>query len=299
MTNAVDVIFTPNAEHLESGVKGCKKYFFSLNKDGTWHFPDGEIYGRLEKIGEIEGPVLLVSSAQGVLNQSEEVFLVYSTLKNLNDLGKEIKKNIFFSLYPFSRQDQHFTDNGEPRKGEFVLAKDVAETLVKKYGVEEIYAIDAHFYKKNHPEPWFLDLPITNLSMVPKMMDYVKERYGDVIFKSPDKGGEKRTGIKGSKKNRIDSYTVETELDETDVRGKIVCIIDDLSATGGTQIRKIDEYLKKGAKRVVPEVTHVTMDKAIPKIEEKAGVFVYSNSVNVPGSKLDVSPLIQEIINKM
>lgn len=305
----IDVIFTPNAEHLSWGLENCKKHTYSDNSDDDFYFPDGEIYMRLEEIEDVGSPLLIASSGQGLLSPGEEVFLLYSTLRNINYLEKKgdmkLDKYVFFSLYPFGRQDQNFSDDGKVRKGEFITAKNIAEELLNHYAVKKIYTIDAHFYKENHTNPWFKEMAIENKSMAPEIMEHVRKAYGnDVIFIVADEGQKERMKMEGlemegSKKKRHDSYNVEVEGADINIRGKIVCIIDDLSASGNTQLENIKIYKEKGAKKVVPGVTHVTIPDRIHRLAYKADDFIYTDSVNVPGAQISVKPHLQKIINRL
>jgi len=273
------IIPTSSAEHI---VKGLSDYVVILpeeNKDGKRYFPDGEIYTRIPKIANLSDDLLIIHSGQPNPNNG----LV--ELEMLLQIADEKDKSIFFTYFPYSMQDNVFQD-GETN---------FAQTLVKKftdyYGVKKIYTIDAHFWGREWPRKY----PIENFSAVPLLKEKAEEKYGDIFYM------QRRTGIEGTKKKRLDSYTVEitsTENLAEKINGKVVGVIDDLIETGGTMSRAYDFCKGNGAEKVIALITHGVLPSGISRVKKKYDDLFLTNTINRPEANVDVSTLIEKILNQ-
>ena len=156
----------------------------------------------------------------------------------------------FFTYFPYGRQDNVF------QIGETNVAENLIRELIEYYHVSRIYTIDAHFFGKRD---WTNKYPITDISAIDLLKQAASKDYQNIIYLAPDAGSQLRTGLKGTEKNRKDSYAVEVQSDEyfrKTVKNQTIGAIDDLLLTGGTLDRFHDECMKYGAKEVIALITH-------------------------------------------
>ena len=132
-------------------------------------------------------------------------------------------------------------------------------------------------------------------------MQIIKFNYPDLIFLTPDLGGQKRTGLRGIQKTRLDSYTIKIQSDEefkTVVKGKRIGVIDDLLETGGTLARFAEECINCGAREMVALITHVVLPEGRKKIRAKYSKLYFTNTINREGANVDVTPIIANTLSK-
>jgi len=202
---------------------------------------------------------------------------------------KDKKKKLFFLYFPYRMQDNKF------EKGETNVAQDMIKKFIKYYGVKKIYTIDAHFWGRD----WTKNYPIENFSAVPLLKKKAEEKYGEIIYITPDIGAQRRTGIKGTKKKRKNSYTVEitsTEDLRKMIKGKTVGVVDDLVETGGTMCKAYDFCKQNGAENVVALITHGVLPQGISRIKEKYDDLFLTNTIDKPEASVDISSLVKELI---
>ncbi len=280
----MNIICTAAAEHI--GKKLAIDYGFNVifpdkNKDGKRCFPDGEIYARIPGIDNIEGEtVILHCGAPDPNNGLVELELILEILR-----VSKAQLKVFFIYFPYGKQDNVFVE------GETNAAENLIKKLIDYYGVKIIYTIDAHFYTRE----WVSKYPIINISAVDLLIQAALRDYPDLIFLTPDVGGQKRTGLKGTQKRRIDSYIIEIQSDEefkTIVKGKRIGVIDDLLETGGTLARFSEECLNCGALEVVALITHLVLPEGKEKIQSKYSKIYFTNTINRRGANVDVTEKI-------
>lgn len=286
------IIPTSTAEHLIRGIKNRSKNFEvvfpNLNKDGKRHFPDGEIYMKILKAGKLRNKrvIVLHSGAPKPNEGLVELELILQILRDNN-----IKPEVFFTYFPYGMQDKIF-ENGETN-----IAENLIEKLVNYYGVKKIYIIDPHFGGKK----WTEKYSIISISAIPLLIKKVKEDFGqNILFLSPDTGGERRTGVKGIKKQRKDSYTVEIKSSKDFKRlieGKLIGVVDDILETGGTLDKFYTECKKLGAKKLIVLVTHGTLYSGISRIQKKYSKLYLTNTINTKEANIDITNLILKTIS--
>ena len=183
------IIPTSPAKHLTKGMeKNFKVIFPCLNKNGKRLFPDGEIYMKIKSAGFLKGKsVIVLHSGSPEPNHGlVELELILQILKD-----SKAKTSVFFAYFPYSMQDKVF----EP--GETNVAENLIEKLVNYYRVEQIYAIDPHFGGRK----WVKKYPIKTISAIDILVEKAKNDFGkDIVFLAPDKGGTRRSGLKGARK---------------------------------------------------------------------------------------------------
>lgn len=261
-----------------------------LNREKKSSFPDGEIYMRLSKVKEMKGKrVIILHSGAPEPNESLiELELLLQILKDNN-----IKPEIFFTYFPYGMQDKVFEE------GETNAAENLIEKLINYYQVKKIYVIEPHFGERE----WAKNYPIINISATPVLIKRVEKDFGqNVIFLATDKGGQRRFKIAGFDKVRKNSYQIELKLSTklaNLIKGKIVCLVDDLVETGGTLLKAGDLAKKYGAKKVICIITHGLLKEGVGKIRKKFAKVYLTNTINqskIP--QIDITELILNTIKK-
>ena len=294
----MNIICTTAAEHI--GKRLATDYGFNVifpdkNREGKRCFPDGEVYSRISGIDNLRGRTIILHSGAPDPNAG-----LTELRMNLKILKKaKIKPEVFFTYFPYGKQDQEFV------KGETNAAKDLVEELVNYYRVKRIYIIDVHFSQRRWLSEkkwfWFRKYPVINISVVDLLRQAALRDYPDLIFLTPDTGGQKRTGLAGTRKKRFDSYTIEIKSDEefkAAVRGKRIGVIDDLLETGGTLAGFSEECTKYGALEAVALITHIVLPEGVQKIRSKYAKIYATNTINTGEANLDITAIVANVLSR-
>lgn len=283
------LIPTSNTERLARGIKkktkSVKIIFPDLSKDKKRVFPDKEIYMKISEARKLKGKkVIVLHSGSPEPNKGlVELELILQILKDNN-----IKPEVFFTYFPYGMQDKVF------KKGEVNVAENLVEKLVKYYKVNKIYIIDPHFGGRE----WLLKYPINSLSAVPYLVKKAWQDFDEnVLFLSPDKGGKRRTGLSGVKKERLNSFKIRFFSPKINFKEKTVGVVDDLIETGGTLLKFYDFAKKHGAKKVIALITHGVLPVGVSKIEKKYSKLYLTNTIEQKETNVDVADLISKAIS--
>ncbi len=230
------------------------------------HFPDTESYVFIPKVKSLRNKKNKKVTIYHRLYPEPDKRL-FELLLILSRVTKETKQvELFVPYLPYARQDK------EHEVGDVVSA-DVICGLLKTHGIKKLITYDCHFLPK--PGNFIrAGLKIENRSAGKQLLAYAKkyfakEKTGEkFIVISPDQGSsyfvQNAEGYAMHKKrkrtNKNDIKTevhMENKLNELmDVKGKNICILDDIIATGGT-IRRAAEHLKaRGAKKIIVGAVH-------------------------------------------
>ncbi|NIQ05332.1 MAG: hypothetical protein GWO20_06280 [Candidatus Korarchaeota archaeon] len=273
MKNKWKIILASGAEHLKGSLhdKGYSVFMSDVNYDGNRFFYNGDLYTRLARLEDLQHhPVCVIQSGTYSSADAKEKFTpqdrIFETLQILRLLQhptsvskvghKEYKyapidppsKVVLLLTYmPCGKQDHAV------RTGESVSALVVLE-LCFAY-CPQIAIIDPHPWKV----AWFRTLKaqgnLIKLSMVPYLLEEIKERFPDARLLAPDEGAQARLGLNGFGKKRKNS--VQSELiGEVYVKGEHVVFIDDMILTGGTLLRTREKMLKEGVEMFAFAATH-------------------------------------------
>ncbi len=289
------LIPTSFAEHLAKNIRkkaaDFEIIFPELNKDRKRHFPDGEIYMRILKARRLKNKRVLVFHS-GAPKPNEGLTELELILQILRD--NEVRPEVFFSYFPYGMQDKVF------KKGETNVAENLIEKLNNYYRVKKIYVIDAHFWGKGRK--WIKKYPIIHISAFNLLKRKVQKDFKEeVLFLAPDVGAQKRFGIQGFNKTRINSYRVEVKTPKKlkkIIKGRIVGIVDDVIKTSGTLLKVYDECKKYGAREVIALITHGAMKYGILKAKEKYSQLYLTNTIKRKGANVDITDLILSTIKK-
>ena len=248
-----------------------------LARELSWHhhfietrrFPDTEGYIRIpdDLIDAIRSePVVLVSNTFPDSGIIETLLMLEAIndvrggkLENLREIGPQILDDVgpgiilAIPYFGYSRQDKRF------RPGEAISAKAIANLLAAK--CDGIIVFDLHAPKVLQG----LSVPVAFTSAMPELAKHLQTTVNPDFILSPDKGAIDRASEVAQiidcqfsylEKTRIDAHTIIHQAKDLDVEGKVVAIVDDMIATGGTICRAADALRTQGATEVHAACSH-------------------------------------------
>ena len=219
----------------------------ALGASAVERFPDGEISVR---IGE---------SVRGC-----EVFIFQPTAPPVSDHLVELlvfadacrraaaaRIVAIVPYFGYARSDR--------RKGERTpVTASLVAALMEASGIDHVVTLDAHSAQVEG----FFRIPIDNLTAVPILCEFLRERISpDAVVVSPDLGAVRLATEYGRRlglpiavchKERVSGAEVKISQIVGDVRGRACVIIDDMITTGGTIAECVGALRAAGAQ---PEVT--------------------------------------------
>lgn len=259
------------------------------NKDKKRYFPDGEIYARLPEVKSLSGRTIVLHAGMPDPNDSLiELKMVLEILKQNN-----IQSEVFFTYFPYGMQDHCDQD------GAINMAENIIKELTQYYAVQKIWTVDAHFFGRE----FTANYPNENLSAVDIIKQTAQKDTPDMVFITPDMGSQRRTGILGVEKERINSFETKMKDESADwlsetVNGKNIGVVDDLLETGGTMDKFYDECKKRGAQKVVALITHGVLKKGIVRIKSKYDALYLTNTIKNKEANIDITELIAQSLKK-
>jgi ribose-phosphate pyrophosphokinase len=218
-----------------------------INRD-LKRFPDGELYLRLRDEIKDED-IILVQSTYPDDNAVE--FLLLARLAR--DVGARSVIGVI-PYYGYARQDRVF------KEGESFSARTMAHHL--QLDMDHVICVNLH--KEDTLSEFSTVKSASNVSVMRTIGEFLKNTNVDLVL-SPDKGAigyaKETANVIGCdfdnlEKTRIDGTRVVMTPKDLDVHGKIVCIVDDIIATGGTIQRAQETLRDQGAKEVYACCAH-------------------------------------------
>ena len=235
----------------------------------TRRFPDTEGYIRIpdDLIDAIRRePVVLVSNTFPDSGIIETLLMLEAIndvrggkLENLREIGPQLLDDVgpgiilAIPYFGYSRQDKRF------RPGEAISARAIANLLAAK--CDAIIVFDLHAPKVLQG----LSVPVAFTSAMPELAKHLQTTVNPDFILSPDKGAIDRASEVAEiidcqfsylEKTRIDAHTIIHQAKDLDVDGKVVAIVDDMIATGGTICRAADALRTQGATEVHAACSH-------------------------------------------
>lgn len=216
------------------------------------HFPDTESYVQIPGINSFKNQKITIYHRL-YPEPDKRIFELLLLLSKVKEQTKNIE--LLVSYLPYARQDR------ENKVGEAVSAN-VLCGLLKNFGVKKLITYDCHFL----PTPGnFIraGLKIENRSAGRMLYAYAKKYFKKEKFVvvSPDEGASYFTkhaeGLSHSlKKTRKSATEIHKMEGHAEVKGKNVCILDDIIATGGTIMHATKHLKELGAKKIIVGTTH-------------------------------------------
>ena len=232
-------------------------------------FPDTEGYIRIPE-DQIEAirkePVVVVSNTFPDAGIVETLLMLKAisdvrkgSLENLRGIEPQRMDNIGPGVYlavpyfGYSRQDKRF------KPGEVISARAIADMLATQCDGLTVLDLHAPQVLEN------LDIPVAFTSAMPELASHLQSEVKPDFILSPDKGAIERASQVAQlidcefsylEKTRIDAHTIVHKAKNLDVSGKVVAIVDDMIATGGTICRAADALRSQGATEVHAACSH-------------------------------------------
>ena len=235
----------------------------------TRRFPDSEGYIRIpsEVIDAVrKEPVVLVSNTFPDAGIVETLLMLEAindvrrgNLENLREIGPQQMDDVgpgtllAVPYFGYSRQDKRF------KPGEAISARAIGHLLASR--CDGIIVFDLHAPKVLEDLP----VPVAFTSAMPELAKHLQENVNPDFILSPDKGAIERASLVAQtidcefsylEKTRIDAHTIVHKAKDLDVDGKIVAIVDDMIATGGTICRAAEALRNQGATEVHAACSH-------------------------------------------
>lgn len=232
-------------------------------------FPDTEGYIRIpeEQIEAIrKEPVVVVSNTFPDAGIVETLLMLKAisdvrkgSLENLRGIEPQRMENIGPGVYlavpyfGYSRQDKRF------KPGEVISARAIADMLATQCDGLTVLDLHAPQVLEN------LTIPVAFTSAMPELANHLQSEVKPDFILSPDKGAIDRASQVAKlidcefsylEKTRIDAHTIVHKAKDLDVKGKVVAIVDDMIATGGTICRAADALRSQGATEVHAACSH-------------------------------------------
>ncbi len=232
-------------------------------------FPDTEGYIRIPE-DQIEAirkePVVVVSNTFPDAGIVETLLMLKAisdvrrgSLENLRGIEPQRMENIGPGVYlavpyfGYSRQDKRF------KPGEVISARAIADLLATQCDGLTVLDLHAPQVLEN------LNIPVAFTSAMPELASHLQSEVQPDFILSPDKGAIDRASQVAQlidcefsylEKTRIDAHTIIHKAKDLDVKGKVVAIVDDMIATGGTICRAADALRSQGATEVHAACSH-------------------------------------------
>ena len=296
------LVFSGNANP-ELAKKICGYLKVPLGSAQVDRFNDGEIRIRITE--DVRGrDVFIVQPTCNPVNDNlMELLIMIDAIKR----SSARRITAVMPYYGYSRQDR----KDRPRVP--ITAKLVAN-LITVAGANRVLTMDLHAGQIQG----FFDIPLDNLFAVNTFMRYFEKLHlPNLVVVSPDVGGMKmarayakkfKAGLAVVDKRRINDKEAEVMNIMGEVKGKNVCLIDDLVATAGTLVEAVAALKNAGAKKIFAAATHAVLSgPAIERIQNSAlEELIVTDTIPIPREKLiprikvlSVGPLLGQAIERI
>ncbi len=296
------LVFSGNANP-ELAKRICSYLKVPLGNAQVDRFNDGEIRIRIAE--DVRGRDVFVD--QPTCNPVNDNLMELLILTDAIRRSSARRITAVMPYYGYSRQDR----KDRPRVP--ITAKLVAN-LITVAGANRVLTMDLHAGQIQG----FFDIPLDNLFAVNTFMRYFEKMHlPNLVVVSPDVGGMKmarayakkfKAGLAVVDKRRINDKEAEVMNIMGEVRGKNVCLIDDLVATAGTLVEAVAALKNAGAKKIFAAATHAVLSgPAIERIENSAlEELIVTDTIPIPKEKmiprikvLSVGPLLGQAIERI
>jgi ribose-phosphate pyrophosphokinase len=275
----------------------------ALTESDVRKFSDGELFVEIKENVRGADVFIVQPTSTPVNDHLMELVIMVDALRRAS--ARRITAVIPY--YGYARQDR----KNAPRVP--ISAKVVAEMLMV-VGVRRVLCMDLHAGQIQG----FFNIPVDHLYAAPVVLEYIKEKFTDVIMVSPDAGGVERTRAFAKRMN-VGLAIIDKRRDRPneceamhvigDVRGKIAILMDDMVDTAGTLCNGAATLIKNGAKEVHACCSHPVLSgpavERISKSELKS--LVVTNSIPLRADALacdkikvlSVSELLADAIRRI
>ena len=296
-------IFTGNANP-RLAEKICDYLGVDPGKAVVDRFSEGEIRVKIEQ--NVRGnDVFVIQPTSPPPNENlMELLIMIDALRR----ASAARITAVIPYFGYARQDR----KDQPRVP--ISAKLVAN-LITTAGADRILTMDLHAGQIQG----FFDIPLDHLFAVKIFVDHLKNALdlSNLVVVSPDVGGIKMARAYAKRlevplaivdKRRVSMDEAEVMNILGEVKGKDVCIVDDIVATAGSLVEAVQALKNKGAKDVYATITHpVLSGPAIERLKKADIKKLYvTDTIPVPEEKmiskievLSVAELLGEAIKRI
>ncbi|VVB75522.1 Ribose-phosphate pyrophosphokinase [Candidatus Tiddalikarchaeum anstoanum] len=277
---------------------------YSFVKSVKRYFPDGEMHIHLDKNIDEAGEVFIYQSTYPAPTEALFEILLIS------DLLKEKINNITLIApwFAYSRQDKKWFPT------ECFSLKTVAK-LLKCAGINKVITVDSHFHRQPGNFNMF-NLEWTNVSAAKELVNYVRQKKGDVEIVGPDEGSDELLELVGGKvvfdkkktcrkcklpaqkcrcESSVKDYEITAKL-KAEIKNNKVLIIDDIIGSGKTILSAVKELKNKD---ITVCATHGFFFNDSLNALKQLGVFIATtDSVKTEASKVSVNSILASIIKQ-
>ncbi len=303
MKNNKEILVFSGSANPELAKKICNHLKVPLGNAQVDRFNDGEIRIRIAEDVRGRDVFIVQPTCYPVNDNLMELLIIIDAIKR----SSARRITAVMPYYGYSRQDR----KDRPRVP--ITAKLVAN-LITVAGANRVLTMDLHAGQIQG----FFDIPLDNLFAVNTFMKYFEKMHlPNLVVVSPDVGGMKmarayakkfKAGLAVVDKRRINDKEAEVMNIMGEVKGKNVCLIDDLVATAGTLVEAVAALKNAGAKKIFAAATHAVLSgPAIERIENSAlEELIVTDTIPIPREKmiprikvLSVGPLLGQAIERI
>lgn len=296
------LVFSGNA-NLELAKNICNYLNITLGDAEVDKFNDGEIRIKINQDARGKDIFIVQPTCPPVNENMMELLILIDAIRRAS--ARRITAVIPY--YGYGRQDR----KDRPRVP--ITAKLVAN-LITTAGADRVLTMDLHAGQIQG----FFDIPLDHLFAVNVFMEYLEKKgLPNLVVVSPDVGGVKMARAYAKKlkadlavvdKRRVNDRKAEVMNIMGEVKGKNVCIVDDLIATAGTLVEAVAALKSSGAKEVYAAATHpVLSGPAIERIKKsELEELIVTDTIPIDKKKviskikvLSVAPLLGKAIERI
>ncbi len=252
-------------------------------------FADGELYVRVPD--RLDGEDVILVQTTYPNDMLVELFLLQDALWD-SGLGS---LTVVIPYFAYGRQDKRFN------KGEAISSRAVAKRVA--INANNVVTVDVH--DKRAME--YFDVNAVDTSGMPALARYLGDQGVDMVL-APDENAARRAQLVGDlmdvpwdylKKERIDSWTVETEEKPLEVKGLKVAVVDDVISTGGTIASAAKIVRDQGAKEVVAGCVHGLFVKGAEDRLKSVDDVACTDTVYSAHTRVSVAPEVAEELRRL
>ena len=259
------------------------------------HFPDGELYVRLDAKLEGKHVVIVQSTSQPQNDNLIELFLMLDAAKDLG--AQHVTAVVPYLTSP--RQDKRF-------KPEEATSVHTICKLIEHAGADDFLTVDM----RNDGIMQNFSIPTCNLTAMPLLGQYLaKLKLQDPVILGVNQESLERVRMVAAElkadydyleKRRMNPKKIAIQPKHLEVAGRDVVLVDDIISTGGTIIEATRILRRQHARKIYAACTHpVLAENALQKIlKVSVRAVIATDTIEHRTSVVSVAPIIAGAIQQ-